>query len=338
MARKVFFSYGNSDSARLCVDQLSREVRAAGFEPVVPEKTMMPGTDWRETVEKELASSDAYVFVVDPAASRSGMLQTELEAAVRQSWANPDKPMIPVVVGDAELPGFLSDRQAVHIAPGQVSQTAIDAVLAAVAGHEAPAERGARVERGRSQRKQRLSDMAAQSEQFLPSQADIVSRHQELSQELESVRSSAPQSREAAEVEVKLADAARALNNFHEVVMHLERALAIYESFGKRERTRAVERRIARIHANLGSALDKLGRLPESRDHWRAALDFYEDLTDVSMKVYVHQALVDVCLRLGDPEGAKQHRNALRRLLGGLSGIADVATNAAANFVSRWLK
>jgi hypothetical protein len=73
------------------------------------------GGDWQKTLKQALDSFDAGVFVVDAASEQSPWLQREWSAAVEQSWSNPQKPMIPVLVGDVEAPPFLHNRQAIRV-------------------------------------------------------------------------------------------------------------------------------------------------------------------------------------------------------------------------------
>jgi hypothetical protein len=54
--------------------------------------------------------------VLEPGAERDVRLQEQWRSAIQQSWSGPAKPMIPVLVGDAQLPGFLRDRQAIKVA------------------------------------------------------------------------------------------------------------------------------------------------------------------------------------------------------------------------------
>src|SRR5437867_1863220 len=123
-AMKVFLSHGRSEPALLFAKTLASCVEQAGFEASLPEARLPATPDVQATLKQQLEESDAYLFVVDPQSTRSVYVQRQWQAAVEHSWAHPEKPMIPVLVGDAQLPAFLTDRKPVQVAEGEPPEKA----------------------------------------------------------------------------------------------------------------------------------------------------------------------------------------------------------------------
>src|SRR2546426_9057950 len=111
---KVFLSHGNASAAQ--TRQLAARLTAEGIQPVDASSLLQPGGDWASAMEQEVKDADALVFIVEPGSERDTRLQDQWRSAIQQSWAGPAQTMIPGLVGEAELAGFLRGRQAIPVA------------------------------------------------------------------------------------------------------------------------------------------------------------------------------------------------------------------------------
>ncbi len=71
------------------------------------------GGSWTEDVSQALAKSEAVVVLVGDKASDEE--RREWQLALEASWADPSLRLVPVTLGDAELPGWLRQIQAVRV-------------------------------------------------------------------------------------------------------------------------------------------------------------------------------------------------------------------------------
>ncbi len=71
------------------------------------------GVEWTAKVAEAIRASTALVFVLGPGNETDRGQQFELRQVVEEEfYLDSTRPLIPVVIGDAELPGFLSVRKA----------------------------------------------------------------------------------------------------------------------------------------------------------------------------------------------------------------------------------
>jgi hypothetical protein len=73
----------------------------------------------KEDVTEAVGKADAFVFIIGPAGPSDPVQQFEWEQVLDQGYyLDTSRPLIPVVVGNAELPGFLRVRQAIELEKG----------------------------------------------------------------------------------------------------------------------------------------------------------------------------------------------------------------------------
>src|SRR5262245_61955332 len=157
---KVFLSHGGASAAQ--TEQLRTRLAADGIQPVDASSLLQPGLDWASAMDRELREADGLVFLVEPGAERDARLQEQWKSAIHQSWSGAAKPMIPVLVGDAQLPGFLRDRQAIKVT-GEADWNRV-AEWVAASLQRGPTQPDANVARAQAsqatERKQRLDEIA----------------------------------------------------------------------------------------------------------------------------------------------------------------------------------
>jgi hypothetical protein len=114
MHMHVFLSYGfeNADIAA----RLSRVLEDRDIRVWVDSLKLSRGEQAQAELERLLAKADALVFLVGSEIKGDPKLESEWRSALRVEWdTNGTKPMLPVLIGDAVLPHFLSDRVAVRL-------------------------------------------------------------------------------------------------------------------------------------------------------------------------------------------------------------------------------
>ena len=110
---RVFLSHALADAE--LTRRLASEMRRSGID--VQTIDDIPAGAKVSAVQAALDAADIYVVVVSKDSGHSPQARFELSEALKRCWDDPGKRVVPVVVGEAELPGALRDRQALHIDP-----------------------------------------------------------------------------------------------------------------------------------------------------------------------------------------------------------------------------
>lgn len=113
---RVFLSHALADAE--LTRRIASEMRHSGFD-VQTIDDAPPGAQLSEAVQAALDAADVYVVVVSMDSAHSPRARFELSEVLKRCWEDSGKRVIPVVVGEAELPGALRDRQALFINPDE---------------------------------------------------------------------------------------------------------------------------------------------------------------------------------------------------------------------------
>lgn len=106
----VFLSYKSCDQE--WVVKLKNALVKAGIKVWLDKDEIRPGDLFAEAIEEGLKSSETIAIIVSPEAMNSGWVKAEYYRAVSLAIKeNPPQRIIPLLFCDAELPGFLKDRQ-----------------------------------------------------------------------------------------------------------------------------------------------------------------------------------------------------------------------------------
>jgi hypothetical protein len=114
--KKVFISHSR-DSA-LLAEKLSRALLERNFSTWLDTKDIRAGEKLTDAIDDALRQADAVLFLITADQQARPWNQYEWRTALKQSWSDPAKPMIPVLIGEAERPPFLRDRVAVRVGDG----------------------------------------------------------------------------------------------------------------------------------------------------------------------------------------------------------------------------
>jgi len=109
---KVFISHAYEDYAVAAT--LASAIQAKGLEAYTS-PSFEKGTEWKVDIAKAVSESQGFVILVGPQSEESRWQQVEWQTILESDWDRvPQRPMVPVLLGDVELPSFLSDKVALR--------------------------------------------------------------------------------------------------------------------------------------------------------------------------------------------------------------------------------
>ena len=118
--RKVFISYPR-EYERLA-DEIALKLRARGYHVFYDKLSLPPGEGYDQKIERAIASSDAFVFLIGPHSVKAGSYTlTELQFA-KYRWPDPSGHVIPIAVARTNLgdvPQYLKDT-GIHVPSGDL--------------------------------------------------------------------------------------------------------------------------------------------------------------------------------------------------------------------------
>ncbi len=168
--KQVFVSYSSPDSE--VAGEVAKDLREQGLTVWLDDASFTPGERIQDTIRAELDRADAFVVVISPDSENSRWSRYELSEIVKRTWADPSKQVIPIVIGDAELPGYLRDRRSVRVeSPGYHLESIVRALLEE--GFELEPEQAAtgRSDEGELRLDRRLADLEREATEMPDSDA-----------------------------------------------------------------------------------------------------------------------------------------------------------------------
>jgi len=113
MSFDVFISHSSDN--KLIAEKLAKNLRTHGIPVWIDTEKLKPGCPWREAIEDALKDSKAIVLILDEKTKKTSYEQDDWSMALEATWADPKKRIIPILLGNAKLPDFLFDYQAIRI-------------------------------------------------------------------------------------------------------------------------------------------------------------------------------------------------------------------------------
>lgn len=303
---KVFLSHGNASAAQ--AEQFAARLTAEGIQPVDATSPLEPGQNWASAIGQEMKSADAFVFMLEPGAERDVRLQEQWRSAIQQSWSEPAKPMIPVLVGDAQLPGFLRDRQAIRVESADDWSRVAGIVAASLRTEPAKAGAGPAEASQSAERKQRLDEIAQDATKLEPTREEWLRQVDLLRGRIREARARGSESVEIAELHIELADALKRLGEEAAALPELKTAAGILSIYPD------AARRLARVRTNLATLLSQLGQKQEARSELERARDLYVKVEgpESLAALVTRSSLVTLLKELGDHDAAAREQAALK--------------------------
>jgi hypothetical protein len=112
--KSVFISHARQD--RRLIRKLIEELHGHGISTFPSTEDLEAGPDWQQQeIEEAIKLSNAVIVLVDPKHQPDDRQRFEWSAALEEAWKDPRKRLIPLLLGNAELPSFLSHRQALRV-------------------------------------------------------------------------------------------------------------------------------------------------------------------------------------------------------------------------------
>jgi hypothetical protein len=129
----VFISHSrvNSSAAfRLC-----EELRKRNIETWLDVRDLEPGAEWDSIVLSAIQAANGFVFLIGPPGPNDRWQTFEWQQVVNlEYYLDPSKPLIPVLMGEPDLPGFLKTRQSFTLTDTPASfQQVADGIVSTVA-------------------------------------------------------------------------------------------------------------------------------------------------------------------------------------------------------------
>jgi len=131
-APEVFISY--STDAKPWAERLSESLERKGVSSWTDFKSIRPGERWLSEIQRALDEVKYFLIVVGPKNRIGEWQDREWQGALQQTWNDPQKRIIPVLVDDASPPAFLKNWGSVRVRPGKPESSWIDRIYDAVRG------------------------------------------------------------------------------------------------------------------------------------------------------------------------------------------------------------
>src|SRR5215469_570524 len=115
-APEVFLSYAHADANR--VQPIYERLKREGYKPWMDKFDIVPGEDWRRTIEIAIRRCDFFLALLSTNSSnRRGIIQTEFRDALEKAkeMLQSDIYLIPVRLEVCEVPDYFTERQWVDV-------------------------------------------------------------------------------------------------------------------------------------------------------------------------------------------------------------------------------
>ena len=151
----IFISHSrqNGGAALKLCDKLSE----ANVKVWLDVRELDSGANWNAQVAEAIRTATGFVILIGPAPTPDGSQRFEWQQITEEEfYLDPNKPLIPIVIGSAEMPGFLSARQIITVDPSSIDFDALSQqVLAALGKPDATVDHE-KIKRGRAARDKAL--------------------------------------------------------------------------------------------------------------------------------------------------------------------------------------
>lgn len=133
----VFVSQSRQNSSIALA--LCQELQKHGVETWMDIRDLPLGADWTRAVNRAIRDAAGIVFLIGPPGSSDQGQMHQWEPIIEEEmYLDRTKPMVPVVIGGAELPGFLRTRRPFELDdPARDVAALADVIKAAIASPEA---------------------------------------------------------------------------------------------------------------------------------------------------------------------------------------------------------
>jgi hypothetical protein len=121
--------------------------------------------NWSEKVAEAIKGADAFVFLIGPSRPNDpGQRYEWQQIAEGEYYLDPSKALIPIVIGDAEMPGFLKAHKSILVDSSNIDFEAIAGRIAKAIYDPADTVDQEKLKRGREARDQALRTLREYSQ------------------------------------------------------------------------------------------------------------------------------------------------------------------------------
>lgn len=152
----VFLSHSRQyGSAAL---KLQEQLGSRGVKVWLDLRELDPGEDWNRQVADAIAAADGFIVIVGAEPDPSQRFEWA-QLTDREIYLDASKPLVPVVFGSAEIPGFLRTRKIISAPRSGIDFDALAAQIAEALGKPEGTIDPEQLERGRAAREAAMRNL-----------------------------------------------------------------------------------------------------------------------------------------------------------------------------------
>jgi hypothetical protein len=154
----VFISHSRVNSSTAM--KLGTELTNRGFDTWLDLRDLEPGADWNDAVSTAIQKAAAFVFLIGPPGPEDRWQRFEWQQVVdNEYYLDPAKPLIPVLIGNPDLPGFLKARRTLSLGEDQTLLGQAADSIVSILNDPAMSIDEAKLELGRRAKRQALNSL-----------------------------------------------------------------------------------------------------------------------------------------------------------------------------------
>jgi hypothetical protein len=159
----VFISHSRQNGGAAL--KLHERLSARGVSAWLDTLELDAGEDWSQRVATAIETAGAFIVLVGPGAEPDQSQRFEWQQITEHEFfLDASKPMVPVVIGSPEIPGFLRTRQALVVEPSAIDFDGLADRIAAVLGTPDATIDQEQLERGRAARQRAIESLKEYSQ------------------------------------------------------------------------------------------------------------------------------------------------------------------------------
>jgi TIR domain len=106
--------------------KLYEKLEARGVKTWLDLREIEADSDWNQRVADAIRGASGFVFLIGPGPSSGQSQRYEWQVITEEEYyLDPEKPLIPILLGESEIPGFLKTRQAIRISESSIDFDAL---------------------------------------------------------------------------------------------------------------------------------------------------------------------------------------------------------------------
>jgi hypothetical protein len=128
---KIYISYNRRDAAT--AETISERLSGLGYDIFRDRNELVPGVEWEPYIVPVIGFADVFISLLSENSITSPYIQTELEFARANKRRSNDILIVPVILGNIEVPPFIRDLQPISSPDTNIGEVIIQIELAITA-------------------------------------------------------------------------------------------------------------------------------------------------------------------------------------------------------------